>query len=315
MKIGNIELKNNIFLAPMAGVTDLAFRMICDSFGAGLSYTEMVSAKALSFSDKKTKQLMQTDSLPTAVQVFGSDAQIFEKTIPQVEEYGLFVDINMGCPAPKIANNGEGAALMRDLNKAEEIIAAACRVASKPVTVKMRAGWDENSINAPELAKIAESCGVSAITIHGRTREQFYSGKADREIIRKVCESVSVPVIANGDVFSAKDAKSLLNETGAAAVMVGRGAQGNPWIFAQISELFSQGSVKTNPSNEERIEVAIKHISLMCSLKGEYIGIREARRHASWYIKGMKGAAALRNEINCATSLEEMKNILHKLLY
>lgn len=314
MKIGNIELKNNIFLAPMAGVTDLAFRIICDSFGAGLSYTEMVSAKALSFSDKKTKQLMETKSLPTAVQVFGSDPQIFEKTIPQVENYGLFVDINMGCPAPKIVNNGEGASLMRDLDKAEKIIDAACRAATKPVTVKMRAGWDEGSINAPELAKIAQNCGASAITVHGRTREQFYSGKADRGIIRKVCESVSIPVIANGDVFSAEDAKELLGETGAAAVMVGRGAQGNPWIFTQIAELFSFGSVKTYPTNEERIETAVKHIELMCSLKGEYIGIREARRHASWYIKGMKGAANLRNEINCATSLEEMRNILYKLL-
>lgn len=314
MKIGNIELKNNIFLAPMAGVTDLAFRIICDSFGAGLSYTEMVSAKALSFSDKKTKQLMETKSLPTAVQVFGSDPQIFEKTIPQVENYGLFVDINMGCPAPKIVNNGEGASLMRDLGKAEKIIDAVCRAATKPVTVKMRAGWDEGSINAPELAKIAQNCGASAITIHGRTREQFYSGKADRGIIRKVCESVSIPVIANGDVFSAEDAKELLGETGAAAVMVGRGAQGNPWIFTQIAELFSFGSVKTYPTNEERIETAVKHIELMCSLKGEYIGIREARRHASWYIKGMKGAANLRNEINCATSLEEMRNILYKLL-
>lgn len=314
MKIGNIELKNNIFLAPMAGVTDLAFRIICDSFGAGLSYTEMVSAKALSFSDKKTKQLMETKSLPTAVQIFGSDPQIFEKTIPQVENYGLFVDINMGCPAPKIVNNGEGASLMRDLDKAEKIIDAACRAATKPVTVKMRAGWDEGSINAPELAKIAQNCGASAITIHGRTREQFYSGKADRGIIRKVCESVSIPVIANGDVFSAEDAKELLGETGAAAVMVGRGAQGNPWIFTQIAELFSFGSVKTYPTNEERIETAVKHIELMCSLKGEYIGIREARRHASWYIKGMKGAANLRNEINCATSLEEMRNILYKLL-
>ena len=314
MKIGNIELKNNIFLAPMAGVTDLAFRIICDSFGAGLSYTEMVSAKALSFSDKKTKQLMETKSLPTAVQVFGSDPHIFEKTIPQVENYGLFVDINMGCPAPKIVNNGEGASLMRDLDKAEKIIDAVCRAATKPVTIKMRAGWDEGSINAPELAKIAQNCGASAITIHGRTREQFYSGKADRGIIRKVCESVSIPVIANGDVFSAEDAKELLGETGAAAVMVGRGAQGNPWIFTQIAELFSFGSVKTYPTNEERIETAVKHIELMCSLKGEYIGIREARRHASWYIKGMKGAANLRNEINCATSLEEMRNILYKLL-
>lgn len=314
MKIGNIQLKNNIFLAPMAGVTDLAFRIICDRFGAGLSYTEMVSAKALSFSDKKTRRLMETESLPTAVQIFGSDSDIIAKTIPEIEKHGLFVDINMGCPAPKIVNNGEGSALMRNLSVAEKIIDAACRNATKPVTVKMRAGWDSDNINAVELARIAQNCGAKAVTIHGRTREQFYSGCADRNIIRKVCDSVSIPVIANGDIFSAEDAASMLSETGASAVMIGRGAQGNPWIFAQISELFSQGKVKTIPSNQEKIKVAIEHIELMCALKGEYIGIREARRHASWYIKGMRGAANLRNEINCACSLDEMITILHKLM-
>lgn len=314
IQIGNIKLKNNIFLAPMAGVTDLAFRIICDKFGAGLSYTEMVSAKALSFSDKKTRRLMETENLPTAVQIFGSESEIISQMIPKIESQGLFVDINMGCPAPKIVNNGEGSALMRDLEKAEKIIDAAVRVATKPVTVKMRAGWDEGSKNAVELARIAEKCGASAVTVHGRTREQFYSGKADREIIRKVCENVTIPVIANGDVFSAEDGASLLRETGAAAVMVGRGAQGNPWIFKQMCELFELGKVETYPSQEERINQAIDHIELMCSLKGEYIGIREARKHASWYIKGMKGAASLRNEINTATTLEQMKNTLLKMI-
>ena len=314
IQIGNITLKNNIFLAPMAGVTDLAFRIICDKFGAGLSYTEMVSAKALSFSDKKTRQLMETDNLPTAVQIFGSDSEIISQMIPKIESQGLFIDINMGCPAPKIVNNGEGSALMKNLEKAEKIIDAAVRAATKPVTVKMRAGWDEKSINAVELARIAEKCGASAVTVHGRTREQFYSGKADRGIIKKVCENVSIPVIANGDVFSAQDGASLLSETGANAVMIGRGAQGNPWIFKQMCELFETGKVETNPTQEERINQAIEHIELMCSIKGEYIGIREARKHASWYIKGMKGAAALRNDINKATKLEEMKNVLFQLL-
>ncbi|MEE0867974.1 MAG: tRNA dihydrouridine synthase DusB [Clostridia bacterium] len=310
MKIADISLKNNIFLAPMAGVTDLAFRIICDEFGAGLSYTEMVSAKALSFSDKKTGKLMQTDNLPTAVQIFGSDPVVFTEIVPVAEKEGLFIDINMGCPAPKITGNGEGSALMKNLEKAEAVIDAACRSSAKPVTVKMRAGWNEEHINAPELARIAQSCGAAAVTVHGRTREQFYGGKADRSIIRRVCESVSIPVIANGDIFSPQDAADMLRETGAAAVMIGRGAQGCPWIFTQTEELFSSGRVKTQLSPREKIDIALRHIKLMCELKGEYIGIREARKHAAWYIKGMKGAAALRNKINCAVTLDEMSSLL-----
>lgn len=314
MNIGNITLKNNIFLAPMAGVSDLAFRIICDRFGAGLSYTEMVSAKALSFEDKKTRTLMRTDNLPTAVQLFGSDAVIMGNAVNEAEKHGLFTDINMGCPAPKIAGNGEGCALMKNLEKAEKIIDEVCRKATKPVTVKMRAGWDSDHINAVELARIAQNCGAAAVTVHPRTREQYYSGTADRSLIKKVVESVSIPVIANGDIFSAESARDMLDFTGAAAVMIGRGAQGNPWIFAQTEELFSTGKVTTSPSPKERISMAMEHITLLCTLKGEYIGIREARKHASWYIKGLSGAAALRNKINTATSLDEMSSILNELL-
>ncbi len=314
MRIGEAELKNNVFLAPMAGVADLPFRIICHSFGAGLSYTEMVSAKAIGFENEKTYKLMNTENLPTAVQLFGREPEAVAAAVPTAEQHGLFVDINMGCPAPKITGNGEGSALMKDLGLAREIIEAAVGAAKKPVTVKMRAGWDAEHINAPKLAKIAEAAGAAAVTVHGRTREQFYSGLSDREVIRRVREEISIPLIANGDVFTPSDALSLLNDTKADGIMVGRGAQGRPWIFAGINALLERGELLPEPSAEEKIETALHHLNLIVEYKGEYIGVREARKHAAWYIRGLKGAAGLRNEINSAETLEKMTEILKKAI-
>ncbi len=314
MKIGNIELKNNIILAPMAGVADLPMRIVCHSFGAGLSYTEMVSAKALTFENEKTYKLMNTENLPTAVQLFGSEPDAVAKAVPEAEKAGLFLDLNMGCPAPKITGNGEGSALMKDLGRAKAVIEAAVGSASKPVTVKMRAGWDSEHINAPALARIAENAGAAAVTVHGRTREQFYSGQSDRSVIKLVREEISIPLIANGDVFSPEDALSLLAETEADGVMIGRGSRGNPWIFARTLALLGGGEPLPEPTKEERIRVASEHIALIVKLKGEYIGIREARKHAAWYIHSLHGAAALRREIHCAETLEKMTEILKKAI-
>ena len=314
MRIGNIELKNNIILAPMAGVADLPFRIVCHEFGAGLSYTEMVSAKALSFENKKTYKLMNTENLPTAVQLFGSDPETVAAAVPEAEKRGLFLDINMGCPAPKITGNGEGSALMKDLGRAGAIIEATVAAATKPVTVKMRAGWDEEHINAPELARIAEKAGAAAVTVHGRTRRQFYSGRSSRDIIRRVREEISIPLIANGDVSEPEDALSLLNETNADGVMVGRGCQGRPWIFARIEALLERGEAMPDPPVDERMKIALRHINLIVEHKGEHIGILEARKHAAWYIYGLRGAAALRNDINSAVTLEKMTEILQKAI-
>ncbi len=314
MKIGSTEIKNNIILAPMAGVADLPFRIMCHRFGAGLSYTEMVSAKALTFENEKTYKLMNTESLPTAVQLFGSDPVAIAAAVPEAEKHGLFVDINMGCPAPKITGNGEGSALMKDLGLAREVIQAAVGAASKPVTVKMRAGWSSECINAPQLARIAQDAGAAAVTVHGRTRNQFYSGYSDRGVIRQVREAVSIPLIANGDVCSAEDALSLLAETGADGVMVGRGSQGRPWLFSDIDRLLSFGLPPLSLSLKEKMDIAMEHMSLIVKYKGEYIGIREARKHAAWYIRGVKGAAALREEINKAETLEKMQEILQKVI-
>ncbi len=310
--LGSIKLKNNVFLAPMAGVTDLAFRRVCHKHGCALSYTEMVSAKALSFQSERTEGMMETESLPSAVQIFGHEPETMAAIAEKAAEAGLFLDINMGCPAPKIVNNLDGSALMKNLPLAREIVRAVTKASPKPVSVKMRLGWDEGSINVIDLAKICEEEGAFAITVHGRTREQFYSGCADWERIARVKEAVKIPVIGNGDIFTANDAMRMIDETKVDAVMIGRGAQGNPWIFSQIAALMEKREA-IMPTIEEKMLQAVEHIEMLCSLKGEYIGIREARKHAAWYIKGIEGAAAAREVINRTETLDEMKNVLISL--
>lgn len=310
--LGGIKLKNNVFLAPMAGVTDLAFRQVCHKRGCALSYTEMVSAKALSFQSEKTEDMMETKSLPSAVQIFGHEPETMAAIAKKAAEAGLFLDINMGCPAPKIVNNGDGSALMKNLPLAREIVRAVTNACPKKVSVKMRLGWDEDNINVTDLAKICQEEGAFAICVHGRTRNQFYSGTADWEKIALVKEAVEIPVIGNGDIFTPQDAIRMMDETKVDAVMIGRGAQGNPWIFSQIASLMEKKEVVL-PTIEERMQQAIEHIEMLCSLKGEYIGIREARKHAAWYIKGIEGAAAAREVINRSETLEEMKNVLTSL--
>ncbi len=317
MKIGNVNIENNIFLAPMAGVTDLTFRKICKSFGAGLTYTEMVSAKGLYYKDKKTPELLArfTGETPSAAQLFGSEPDIIAKVVNDALSFGAdILDINMGCPAPKIVNNGDGSAIMKNPKLAGEIIETAVKESSVPVTAKIRAGWDSESINAVEVAKILEQSGASAICIHPRTRMMFYSGKADWSIIKAVKQAVKIPVIGNGDIFSADDAVKMLSETGCDAVMVARGAEGNPFIFKQINELMNLGTVTYFPTYEDRLRLALSHAEGLCEEKGEARGIKEARKHFAWYIKGLPNATELRVKLfSVKTFYEAQKLILSQI--
>jgi len=308
MKIGNVELKNNLILAPMAGVTDLPFRLITEKFNPGLVCTEMVSSKALFYGDVKTKQLLKTDGekRPISMQIFGSDVESMAFAAKYVSEIADIVDINMGCPAPKVVKNGDGSKLLLDLDKAEEIIKAVVSNSKVPVTLKFRKGWDNEHIVACELAKIAEKNGIAAITIHGRTRDEFYSGKADWDIIKKVKESVNIPVIGNGDVVDEESAKQMLEYTGVDGIMIGRGSMGNPWIFAQIQQYLRTGEKLPRPTNQEKYEILKEHIELDIREKGETVALNEMRKHIAWYTKNMKDASVFRNEINHIDNKDEL---------
>lgn len=315
MRIKNLELKNNVFLAPMAGVTDKAFRLVTKPFGPALMYTEMVSGKGLFYKNKKTADLLDADPAekPVAAQLFGHEPYVLAKIAERALDFGAeLVDINMGCPAPKIVNNGDGSALLKNPGLAGEIVAAVTAAVSVPVTVKIRKGWDESSVNAVDMAKAAEANGAAAVTVHGRTRAQFYSGQADLDIIKAVKRAVSIPVIGNGDITDEESAKRMLDCTGCDGIMIGRAAEGNPWIFGRIIHYLETGKKLPPPSAAERADMMDKHLSLLVKFKGESRGILEARKHMAWYLKGMPGGAQLRVMINAASTENEMREIIRK---
>ena len=312
LKIGSVELNNPFILAPMAGVCDLPFRLLCKEKGAAMVCTEMVSAKAIYYNNKNTKELLTIDKNegPVSLQLFGSEAKLMAEMAKRIEEIPFdILDFNMGCPVPKVVNNGEGSALMKNPVLAGHIIEAMANAISKPVTVKIRAGFDAEHINAVEIAKIAENSGAAAITVHARTREQYYSGKADREIIRLVKEAVTIPVIGNGDIDCYESAKHMLEYTGCDGVAIGRGAEGNPWIFEELNAKYA-GLDYNKPSLEEVKEMIMRHARMLIDYKGEYIGIREMRKHAAWYTAGFKGASKLRGRLNEASSIESLEEII-----
>lgn len=317
MKIGNIEINNSAALAPMAGVADCAFRELCASFGASYTVTEMVSSKGIHYNSKKSAELMElTDKeRPAGIQIFGDEPETMAEAAVFAQQFNPdFIDINMGCPAPKISGNGSGASLMKNPKRCGEIVLKVVKAVNVPVTVKMRKGWDNESVNCVEVAKIVEYNGASAVAVHGRTRQQYYKPPVDWDIIKEVKSAVNIPVIGNGDVTSGQLAKKLYEHTGCDMIMVGRGALGRPWIFKEINEYLRTGSLPDSPSTEEKLNIMLSQIERMCELKGEYLGIRQSRKHIAWYLKGFKGAASLRNEAGHVSSVEEIKSLIQKVL-
>jgi nifR3 family TIM-barrel protein len=316
IQIGNVKINNNIFLAPMAGITDMPFRIICKEFGAGLVYTEMISSKGMFYNDENTKELMNIDSRerPVAVQIFGSDPKIMGDIAEEVSKEADIIDINMGCPAPKIIKNGEGAKLMLRPDLIDEITKQVVSRATVPVTIKIRKGWDNENINAIEIAKIAEKNGVSAITVHGRTRAEFYSGTCDLDIIRKVKENVNIPVVGSGDVVDGESAKRMFDVTNCDAIMIGRGSNGNPWIFREVFNFLENEKEISKPTSKEKLDIILKHLNMSIGYKGEYTAIREMRKHISWYLKGIPKASEIKNKINRIENINELKETLNKCL-
>ena len=308
LKIGNVELENNLILAPMAGVTNLPFRIICKDYGAGMVCTEMASAKAMFHNDQKTKRLFNTEGekRPISFQVFGSELESIAYAVKYMSDFADIIDINMGCPAPKVVKNGDGSKLLLDLEKAKQIIETAVQNSKVPVTVKFRKGWDKENIVAVEIAQIAEQAGASAVTIHGRTKSEFYTGKADWDIIKKVKQSVHIPVIGNGDVTDEESALAMFQQTGVDGIMIGRGSFGNPWIFRNIKHYLQTGEKLPQPTNQERLQIMEKHIQLAIEEKGEDVAIKELRKHISWYTKNLKNSSEFRNSINKIEKKDEL---------